>query len=321
MALKQYVRYEQDNGGFIRHLFSRDYFKALATITWGFIMFALALNLSVGFFSNKLEGSVLASAQHEEKVVENGEVQGAVVESVDEYPTPTVASVDEQKDIVENTSRSPRKASYKVAVFGDSMIDTMGTKVQALQDSLKKKYPSTVFLFYNYGEGAENVERGLSRFDKPFISGDRNYPPLTTLGADIIILGSYAYNPFSPFDRDKHWIMLSNLVEKAKATNAEVYLLADIAPVRAEFGRGPKGANWDSVTAYEKSGQVIQLLENTVGISKNLNVILVNAFEKSTVTVRGDGKREYVSTQDGIHPSDVGQKFVGEQIANTLVLD
>jgi len=35
----------------------------------------------------------------------------------------------------------------------------------------------------------------------------------------------------------------------------------------------------------------------------------------------GDGKREYVSTQDGVHPSEVGQKFIAEQIANTLVLD
>ena len=321
MAVKQYVRYDQEKTGFINHLSSKSYIKAVVTIAWSFMMFALALNLSLSYFSNRLGTRELASAKPQEKLIQNGEVQGVVSDMTKVTPKVSSVDVEEQEDIVKNTTRSPRKTSYKVALYGDSMIDTLGTKIQVLQDALKKKYPKTVFTFYNYGVGAENVEQGLSRFDKPLLTSDRNYPPFSTLGADIIVVGSYAYNPFSPFDRDKHWINLSKLVEKAKETNAEVYLLADIAPVRAEYGRGPKGVNWDSVTAYEKSGQVIQLLENTVGISKNLNVILINAFEKSTVTVRGDGKREYVSTQDGVHPSDAGQKFIGEQIADTLMLD
>lgn len=321
MAIKQYARQRHDQIGFIQHLSNKPYFKALATIAWSFAMFALALNLSISYFGRSVGGQELAFVEPQEETIENGQIQGVTTEVSTQSPTPVSILVDEQKDIVENTARTPRKTSFKIALYGDSMIDSLGTKMIALQDALKKKYPNITFTFYNYGVGAENVEQGLSRFDKPLIIGDRNYPPLSTIGADIIVLDSYAYNPFNPFDRDKHWINLSKLVEKAKETNAEVYLLADIAPVRAEFGRGPKGVNWDTVTAYEKSGQVIQLLENAVGISKNLNVILINAFERSTVTVRGDGKREFVSAQDGVHPSDIGQKFIAEQITNTLVLD
>lgn len=321
MAIKEYVRQRHVRIGFIQHLSNKPYIKVLGTIAWSFAMFALALNFSLRYFGNTVGSQELALAQPQEEVIDGGQVEGVTTETDAQSPTPATTLVDEQKDIIENTARTPRKTLYKIALYGDSMIDSLGTKITALQDALKKKYPKTTFTLYNYGVGAENVEQGLSRFDKSLVANDRNYPPLSSLGADIIVLDSYAYNPFSPFDRDKHWISLSKLVEKAKETDAEVYLLADIAPVRAEFGRGPKGVNWDSVTAYEKSGQVIQLLENAVGISKNLNVILVNAFEKSTVTVRGDGKREYVSTQDGVHPSDTGQKFIAEQIANTLVLD
>lgn len=321
MAIKQYARHRHEQVGFIQHLSNKPYLKVLATIAWSFAMFALALNLSISYFSRTIGSQELAFAEPQEEAVDSGQIQGVTTEVSMQSPTPVSTLVEEQKDIIENTARTPRKTSFKIALYGDSMIDTLGTKMTTFQNILKKKYPKTAFTFYNYGVGAENVEQGLGRFDKPLITSDRNYPPLNALGADIIVLDSYAYNPFNPFDRDKHWINLSKLVEKAKETDAEVYLLADIAPVRAEFGRGPKGVNWDTVTAYEKSGQVIQLLENAVGISKNLNVILVNAFEKSTVTVRGDGKREYVSAQDGVHPSDAGQKFIAEQIANTLVLD
>jgi len=321
MAIKQYTKHRHEQVGFIQHLSNKPYLKVLATIAWSFTMFALALNLSVSYFGDTVGSRELAFEQPQEEIIDGGQVQGVITEMGVPSPTPASTLVDEQKDIIENTARTPRKTSFKIALYGDSMIDTLGTKLTTLQNILKKKYPKTTFTFYNYGVGAENAEQGLNRFDKPLVTSDRNYPPLSSLGADIIVLDSYAYNPFNPFDRDKHWINLSKLVEKAKETDAEVYLLADIAPVRAEFGRGPKGVNWDTVTAYEKSGQVIQLLENTVGISKNLNVILVNAFEKSTVTVRGDGKREYVSAQDGVHPSEVGQKFIAEQIANTLVLD
>ena len=46
-----------------------------------------------------------------------------------------------------------KKTSYSIAIFGDSMVDTMGEKLEYLQETLGKKYPQTKFDLYNYGVG------------------------------------------------------------------------------------------------------------------------------------------------------------------------
>lgn len=287
-----------------------------------FGVFALSLSASVSLFGNTEVSSkpTIIASQVE---APSGDVQGVYVESArttkqGEQPT---AATAEDAELMQDTVRSPRKSTYKIALYGDSMLDVFGSRMSEIESALKKKYPKTVFILYNYGIGAENVDRALERFDQPFSSAGRQYLPLPVVNPDIVILGSYAYNPFDPYDRDRHWLGLSKLVQKAKSTGADVYLLADIAPLRSEFGRGVGGPNWDTVTAYEKSGQVIQQLENAVGIAKNENVLLIDAFQKTTVTARGDGKREYISAQDNIHPSEKGRTFLGDLITDILVLD
>lgn len=321
MALVQYVRSEElADRSFFDHLAQKMHIRALATITWFVFLFTLAFNGSVAIFSRQSSAQIASVASVSD---DSGDVQG-VLTSVDPSPAPTSAVTDlgaaEEEQVVEDV-KTPRKQSYKIAIIGDSMVDTMGNRLEYLEGALKKRYPSTTFALYNYGIGAENVETGLARFGKSFQNTDRNYPPLNSLGADIIIVGSFAYNPFSPFDRDRHWLTLAKLIEEAKKTGADVYMLADIAPLRFEFGKGPNGVNWDSTTAYEHSGRIIQQEENAIGLSKNLNVILINVFEKSIVNARSEGKKEYVNPSDGIHPSVKGHEFTAEEIANTLVLD
>jgi len=287
-----------------------------------FGIFAVSLSLSVSLFGKVAEPqhSPVIASQIE---TEAGDVQGVYVETTKTTQSNHVAKPESGTDpeLADDVAGQPRKSTYKIALYGDSMMDVFGSRMSEIETALKKKYPKTVFILYNYGIGAENVDQAAERFDQPFSSSGRQYLPLPIVNPDIVIVGSYGYNPFDPYNRDRHWLGLSKLVQKAKATGADVYLLADIAPLRSEFGRGVSGPNWDTVTAYEKSGQVIQQLENAVGIAKNENVILMNAFEKSTATSRGDGKREYISTQDNIHPSEKGRVFLGDLIANTLVLD
>lgn len=287
-----------------------------------FGVFAFSLSASVSLFGSVAEpqhAPIIASQQ----MPEAGDVQGVYVETANKTTHVVQPTTDagDASDIAADTARQPRKSTYKIVLYGDSMVDVFGSRMAEIENALKKKYPKTVFILYNYGIGAENVDQAVERFDQPFSSSGRQYLPLPVVNPDIIIVGSYAYNPFDPYDRDRHWLGLSKLVQKAKATGADTYLLADLAPLRSEFGRGVGGPNWDNVTAYERSGQVIQQLENAVGIAKNENVLLIDAFEKSTVTNRGDGKREYISAQDNIHPSEKGRSFIGDLIANTLVLD
>lgn len=221
-------------------------------------------------------------------------------------PSPKPASVP---------SKSFAKNSYSIAVYGDSMVDTMGERLEYLEHSLKKLYPSVNFTLYNYGKGSENVEMGLERWNSRLDYQDRHYPSISEVHPDVIVIGSFAYNPFSPYDRDRHWMGLTKLVEQAKSTGAKVYMLAEIAPLRNNFGRGPNGVNWDESTAYEHSGHIIEQLENAVSLSRNLGAGLIDAFHVS------GGNASYVNASDGIHPSVAGHEFTASMIANTVSLN
>jgi len=222
-------------------------------------------------------------------------------------PTPTVYKL--------------KKDSYTIAIIGDSMVDTMGERLEYLEHSLVKKYPKTSFTLYNYGKGMETVEDGLKRLYKLFSYQDRHYSPLTETKPDIIIIGSFAYNPFFPYDRDRHWLTLTALVQEIQKINSQVYMLAEIAPLRRDFGKGPNGVNWDEDTAYTHSGRIIEQLENAVGLARTLNVHLINVYQESLESEKKAGKKEYVNPSDGIHPSVKGHEFTADIISKTILLD
>jgi len=239
-------------------------------------------------------------------------------------PTPTLTQIPTRTSTpsIKPTPTPIRlsKQSYTIAVFGDSMVDTMGERLEYLEHALKRKYPGVNFTLYNFGKGSENVEMGMTRIGSGLNYQDRHYPPLTEIRPDILIVGSFAYNPFSPYERDRHWLGLTKLVKQAQIIADKVYMLAEIAPLRSDFGKGPNGVNWDNNTSYVHSGHIIEQLENAVALSRNLNVPLIDAFDK---TVNGDkeGNRSYVNPSDGIHPSVAGHEFTAELIASSLNLN
>ena len=237
------------------------------------------------------------------------------VQTLDVSPTVTATPSLPPAQVDNQVSYSiPKKQSYTIAIIGDSMVDTMGERLEYLEHVLTKRYPRTDFHLYNYGKGAQNVEDGLARFDSDFNYSDRHYPSLPQLHPDILIVGSFAYNPFSPYDRNQHWVSLTTMVEKAKGVASQVYMLAEIAPLRSDFGKGPGGVNWDSDTAYVHSGHIIEQLENAVGLSKDLGVPIIDAFHPS------GGNRAYVNSNDGIHASVSGHEFTAGIIASRLAL-
>lgn len=217
---------------------------------------------------------------------------------------------------VQALAKKPAK-SYSIALIGDSMIETMGEQTEYLQKSLSAKYPNFEFKLYNYGIGAQNVEQGLNRFNQPFSYKTRNYPPLTEVKPDILIVGSFSYNPFPEHDRAKHQRLLQSLINQARGSAKKVYLLAEIAPLKTGFGEGPGGINWPQARAELQAIQIIELLENAVNLAKMENVPLINAFQASKVD-GNYGNKQYVNSHDGIHPSVKGHIFMANFIANTL---
>lgn len=217
-------------------------------------------------------------------------------------------------------STVPQKAEYSIAVFGDSMVDTMGENLEYLQIAMKSRYPNTTIRYYNYGIGSQNVVDGFARFKIPFNYKTRNFDSIPQLRPDIIIVGSFAYNIFTPHDKIKHWLALWNLVQEAKNTGSDVYMLAEIAPLKVGFGKGPGGVNWAEDNAHQHAGKITEQLENAVYLARDhLKVPLINAYSATKVDGKFGAKR-FVDPNDGIHPSIEGHGLMAEMIAATIKL-
>lgn len=213
------------------------------------------------------------------------------------------------------------KNTYSIAIIGDSMVDTMGERLEYLEHALKQAYPTTQFNLYNYGKGSENVIEGLARIDTAFTYKDRSYPALSVVKPDLIIVGSYAYNPLTAYDRDMHWLKLAELIKKCGTITPHVYILAEIAPLREDFGRGPQGINWEESIRVAHSKKITEQLENAIGLSTSLKVPLINVYQASVTDEQYTVKREYVNTSDGIHPSVEGHMLTADEIVKTVVFD
>ena len=208
--------------------------------------------------------------------------------------------------------------TYSIAIIGDSMVETMGEGLEYLDSALKEKYPNVTFKLYNYGVGSQNIEEGLGRFSLPFKRSNRDYPSLTHLSPDILIVASFAYNPPFPYDTDKYKVNLSKMVQEAINTQAEVYVLAEIAPLENNFGKGPGGPNWPEDLATAQSSQIVRGLKNALSIAQDLpKVKLIDAYTP-TATLGEFGSGKYTDPHDNIHPSIEGQKFVADLIVSKI---
>jgi len=213
-----------------------------------------------------------------------------------------------------------RKASYKIAIFGDSMVDTMGEKLEYLQKNLSDKYPQTKFNLYNYGIGGQNIEQGLARFESSFVNRERQYPPIPVLLPDVLIIGSFAYNPFPTHDRNKHYALLKDLIIKARNVSPNIYLLAEIAPLKIGFGKGKNGVNMEESVAFTHASHIVEQLDDVINLSNEENIPLINVYYES----RSDGSfgNPYlVNSDDGIHPSEAGHNFTAESIVEKIKLE
>lgn len=210
---------------------------------------------------------------------------------------------------------------YSIALIGDSMVDTMGDNGDYLRFELAKKYPNVQFVIYNYGKGARNVEQGLADFHEPFSYKDRNYNSIDTVKPDIIIVGSFAYNPFNPHDRNHHWLKYTQLVQEAQKITPHTYMLAEIAPVRTGFGLTPNGVAWDPQSAWSHTGKILEQLQNVLSLSQTLHIPAIDAYTPSLKEGGTEGRRELINTSDNIHPSVAGHEFIAKKIVEKIDLE
>ena len=211
-----------------------------------------------------------------------------------------------------------QKSTFVIALTGDSMIETMGTQATALRTALKTKYPETRFYLYNYAKGARTVTQNLKDFHEPLNYKDRHYESIDELNPDVIIVGSSAYNLFDPHNANQHWLDYTRLVQEAPTITPNVYMLAEPAPLGSGFGIGEEGVMWEPNNAWVHTGHIVEQLNNVLGLSRTLEIPLIDAFTPSLNEQGQRGKRELINTSDNIHLSEEGHVFVAEKIAEIV---
>lgn len=218
--------------------------------------------------------------------------------------------------------RATKKQEVTVALLGDSMIDTLGADLRLVQDELKRIYPDTKFTLYNYGVGGENIVSGLERITRStqYLGIDR--PPLVSLYPDIVIVESFAYNPF-PFETgalDQHWLSLAYIVDilKANIPETKIVIAATIAPNTDVFGENAPGLAFDPEDKRRRSATIQTYLENTIRFAQSQQLPIADVYH-SSLDSHGNGKLQYINPGDHIHYSDAGRQLFARIVAETIV--
>lgn len=221
-------------------------------------------------------------------------------------PTPTLSPTP-------TTQPSPPATagkSYTIAFLGDSMIDTMGPGLPAVNNKLSATYPATDFTLLNYGAGGTNIDYGIERI-----------PTMTDAHPDIIVLESFAYNPFPDANGgvNRHWLTLARAVDAIRANipNAKIIIAATIAPNSTVFGDGAAGLAFAPQDKIERTTIIKQYLDSTVKFAQSQHLPLADAYHAS-LDNNGDGKLIYINGGDHIHYSDAGRALFAQKIVSAI---
>jgi len=243
----------------------------------------------------------------------------------DLYPTPTPTILIEETPMPTAkptpVPQKTKKSSYMIALLGDSMTDTLGPEAPHLKTALKNIYPATAFTIKNYGVGGTNIEYGIERITNAYSYLGQSIPSLVSANPDLVVLESFAYNPFSDADGGitRHWLNLGKAVTTLKNNlpQVKIVIAATIAPNASVFGDGAAGLSFDPIAKWQKVDIIKKYLDNTVKFAQGENLPLANAYTPSLMR-DGNGNLTYINGGDHIHYSDAGRAFFSSIIASTI---
>lgn len=204
-----------------------------------------------------------------------------------------------------------------IAVLGDSMIDTMAD-LKNLKLTLTQYYPKVEFVLLNYGVGATTPENGLARLTQSTQTPSKNLQPLLLVKPDIVVIESFGYNHGrnTQGDIDTHYQTIKAITESLKRSNIAVLFLTTIAPT-TNYAKDAPGILWDENRQKLEAQTVIEYLKAGLKFAKDNNLILIDGFTPS-LDKDGFGKQIYVNSQDNIHPSQEGNEFISDLIAQKI---
>jgi len=202
-----------------------------------------------------------------------------------------------------------KKKNYTIAFLGDSMIDTMGPDLPAVQTHLHALYSMTNFTLKNFGVGATNLDDAIARI-----------ATLAGSHPDIVVLESCAYNPYpNGTGVDRHWLALAKAVDALRSSipGVKIIIAATIAPNSTVFGDGAAGISFSAQEKMERVSVIKQYLDSTVQFAESQHLPLADAYHAS-LNAHGDGALTYINTGDHIHYSDAGRNLFAQKVVHAL---
>ncbi|MCX6792279.1 MAG: SGNH/GDSL hydrolase family protein [Candidatus Gottesmanbacteria bacterium] len=218
------------------------------------------------------------------------------------------------------TPIATKKKSYTIVLLGDSMIDTLGPGIPALHARLKNIYPGANFTLLNYGDGGTNIDYGIERITNSYTYVGNQIPALTATNPDIVVLESFAYNPFPEANGlDRHWMAMARAVDTIHQylPGAKIIIAATIAPNSTVFGDGAAGLAFSAQDKIERTTVIKQYLDSTVKFAASQHLPLADAYHAS-LTATGDGILTYINGGDHIHYSDAGRALFTQAVMDAI---
>src|SRR3990172_440545 len=108
-----------------------------------------------------------------------GQIVDVLGETITTTPTPASTRDESTRGGPTPTPPITKKKSYTIAFLGDSMIDTMGPGLPAVNDKLTATYPATNFTLLNFGVGGTNIDYGIERITNGYSYLGKQIPALT----------------------------------------------------------------------------------------------------------------------------------------------
>lgn len=197
----------------------------------------------------------------------------------------------------------------KIAVFGDSMIETLGPEITALKNSLKQYFPQKIFSLSNFGQSSTTIDKAVTKL-----------PEIIAQNPDIVVIESFAYNNYGNTQSgfDKQWQQLSDITTKIKNSlpKSKIIITSTIAPNSIVFANGIKDLHLSSLDKIERTSTIKLYLQNAINFATSLGFPLADAYHPSLNN--NDGSREFISSTDNLHPSASGATLFADVLADTI---
>lgn len=215
-------------------------------------------------------------------------------------------SIYQIKKIFDSTSIAP-KPGYTIVLVGDSMTDYLGSG-EEIKKNLKNYYPNKQIDVKNFSVGSTNILTLPDRLQNLTNYNGRIFEPIFNTNFDLIIIESFGHNPIPDLKKHNEVMDQARGMIKQRQPWAKIILMATIAPHSTRYAEGVANLTTEERIKWAKERAVY--IENHIDYAKSNKTPLINIYKKS--------HDDYVDTNDFIHPSPTGIKFISREIADFI---